>query len=139
MRDINQFTITEAVKKSFAAEEGSRFKYLLDTLLDHLHDYTRETQITHEEWMRALMFLYDCGKISTPERRRNVRRLTVLRINMAASPPSSPFRSYESYVLSIDCARVLFAGLLDYIKGTAGRDLVQQFRIPVFVGGKPII
>ena len=68
MRDINQFTITEAVKKSFAAEEGSRFKYLLDTLLDHLHDYTRETQITHEEWMRALMFLYDCGKISTPER-----------------------------------------------------------------------
>jgi len=68
MRDINQFTITEAVKTSFSTEEGSRFKFLLESLLDHLHDYTRETQLTHAEWMRVLMFLYDCGKISTPER-----------------------------------------------------------------------
>jgi hydroxyquinol 1,2-dioxygenase len=68
MRDINQFTITEAVKKSFATEEGSRFKFLLESLIDHLHDYTRETNLTHQEWMRVLMFLYDCGKISTPER-----------------------------------------------------------------------
>lgn len=68
MRDINQFTVTEAVKKSFQAEEGSRFKFLLDSLIDHLHDYTRETNLTHAEWMRVLTFLYDCGKISTPER-----------------------------------------------------------------------
>ncbi len=68
MRDINQFTITEAVKKSFRTEEGSRFKFLLENLIDHLHDYTRETNLTHEEWMRVLMFLYDCGQISTPER-----------------------------------------------------------------------
>lgn len=68
MRDVNQFTITEAVKKSFDTEEGSRFKFLLETLIDHLHDYTRETNLTHEEWMRVLMFLYDCGQISTPER-----------------------------------------------------------------------
>lgn len=68
MRDINQFTITEAVKKSFRTEEGSRFKFLLENLIDHLHDYTRETNLTHEEWMRVLMFLYDCGKISTLER-----------------------------------------------------------------------
>ncbi|MCU0815388.1 MAG: intradiol ring-cleavage dioxygenase [Cypionkella sp.] len=68
MRDINQFTITDAVKESFKTEEGSRFKFLLETLIDHLHDYTREVNLTHEEWMGVLMFLYDCGKISTPER-----------------------------------------------------------------------
>ena len=68
MRDINQFTITEAVKESFKTEEGSRFKFLLETFIDHLHDYTREVNMTHEEWMGILMFLYDCGKISTPER-----------------------------------------------------------------------
>ena len=68
MRDTNQFTITDAVKKSFATEEGSRFKVLLEALIDHIHDYTRETNLTHEEWMRMLMFLYDCGQISTPER-----------------------------------------------------------------------
>ena len=68
MRDINQFTITEAVKQSFKTEEGSRLKFLLETFIDHLHDYTREVNLTHEDWMGILMFLYDCGKISTPER-----------------------------------------------------------------------
>lgn len=68
MRDINQFTITQAVKDSFRTEAGSRFEQLLHGLIDHLHDYTREHQLNHEEWMRVLMFLFDCGKISTPER-----------------------------------------------------------------------
>lgn len=68
MRDINQFTITEAVKKTFDTEPGSRFEQLLHGFLDHLHDFTRENQITHEEWIGILNFLYDCGQISTPER-----------------------------------------------------------------------
>ena len=68
MRDVNQFTVTEAVKASFKAEDGSRFKFLLETFIDHLHDYTRAVNMTHAEWMGILNFLYDCGKISTPER-----------------------------------------------------------------------
>ncbi|ALA17712.1 MULTISPECIES: dioxygenase [Chelatococcus] len=68
MRDINQFTITQAVKESFRTEPGSRFEALLHGLLDHLHDYTREMNLTHEEWIGVLNFLYDCGRISTPER-----------------------------------------------------------------------
>lgn len=68
MKDINQFTLTEAVKASFKTQEGSRFKVLLEGFIDHLHDYTREVNMTHEEWMGILMFLYDCGQISTPER-----------------------------------------------------------------------
>lgn len=68
MRDINQFTITEAVKQSFKTEEGSRLKFLLETFIEHLHDFTRETNLNHEEWIGVLNFLYDCGQISTPER-----------------------------------------------------------------------
>lgn len=67
MAQLNQFNLTQAVKDTFHMEEG-RFKYLLETLIDHLHDYTREVQLTHDEWMGALMFLYDCGQISTIER-----------------------------------------------------------------------
>jgi hydroxyquinol 1,2-dioxygenase len=68
MANLNQFTLTEAVKESFKTEEGSRLKFLLETFIDHLHDFTRETNLTHAEWMGVLNFLYDCGKISTPER-----------------------------------------------------------------------
>ncbi|WP_346913069.1 dioxygenase [uncultured Roseibium sp.] len=68
MKDVNEFTITEAVKASFNTEDGSRIQLLLNKLIEHLHDYTREVNLTHEEWMGVLNFLYDCGKISTPER-----------------------------------------------------------------------
>jgi len=68
MRSINQYNLTEAVKQSFRTEDGSRFKFLLEKFIDHLHDYTREVNLTHDEWMGVLNFLYDCGKISTPER-----------------------------------------------------------------------
>ncbi len=78
MADINQFTITEAVKKSFRTQEGSRFELLLRSLIDHVHDFTRETNLTHEEWMRMLTFLYDCGKISTPERQEFILLSDVL-------------------------------------------------------------
>ncbi len=66
--EINQYNLTDAVKDSFKAKDNARFTLLLETLLDHLHDYVRETSLTHEEWMGVLNFLYDCGKISTPER-----------------------------------------------------------------------
>lgn len=68
MQNLNQFTLTEAVKDSFKTEDGTRLKFLLETFIDHLHDFTRETNLTHEEWMGVLNFLYDSGKISTPER-----------------------------------------------------------------------
>ncbi len=78
MRDVNQFSITEAVKASFNTEPGSRFERLLHGLIDHLHDFTREHQLTHAEWMRVLQFLYDCGKISTPERQEFILLSDVL-------------------------------------------------------------
>ncbi|MHC8492248.1 dioxygenase family protein [Thalassospira sp. SM2505] len=78
MSDVNQFNITEAVKDSFKTEPGSRFEQLLHGLIEHLHDYTREMNITHDEWMKVLTFLYDCGKISTPERQEFILLSDVL-------------------------------------------------------------
>lgn len=68
MDRLNQFTLTDAVKQSFQTEDGSRLKFLLEQLIDHLHDFTRTTNLTHDEWIGALNFLYACGQISTPER-----------------------------------------------------------------------
>lgn len=68
MRDLNQMTITDAVKESFSGNKNERLSFLIDKLIEHLHDYTRDVNLTHAEWMTALNFLYDCGKISTPDR-----------------------------------------------------------------------
>lgn len=78
MEDINQFSITDAVKKSFDVKDNERFKFLLEKLIDHLHDFTRETNLNHDEWMGVLMFLYDCGQISSPERHEFILLADVL-------------------------------------------------------------
>ncbi len=78
MRDINQYSITQAVKDSFQTEPGSRFETLLHGLIDHLHDFTREVNLTQEEWIGVLNFLYDCGQISTPERHEYILLSDVL-------------------------------------------------------------
>ncbi|NNU82054.1 intradiol ring-cleavage dioxygenase [Halovulum dunhuangense] len=78
MANVNQFSLTQAVQESFRTEEGSRFQLLLNKAIEHLHDYTREVNLTHEEWMRVLTFLYDCGKISTPERQEFILLSDVL-------------------------------------------------------------
>ncbi len=62
MRDLNQMTITDAVKASFKSRKNERLAFLIDKLIEHLHDYTREVSLTHAEWMTALNFLYDCGQ-----------------------------------------------------------------------------
>ncbi len=78
MRNINQFTITQAVKDSFKTEPGSRLELLLQKFVEHLHDYTREVNLTQEEWIGVLNFLYDCGQISTPERHEYILLSDVL-------------------------------------------------------------
>jgi len=78
VKDLNEYNLTERVKESFRTEDGSRFKFLLENLIDHIHDYTREVGMTHDEWMTMLEFLYDCGKISTPERQEFILLSDVL-------------------------------------------------------------
>ena len=81
MRDIDRNTITQAVKDTFATEPGSRFEELLHGLIDHLHDFARTHRVTHDEWMAALSFLYDSGRISTPERHEFILLSDVLGVS----------------------------------------------------------
>ena len=68
MANVNQMTITDFVKSSFAERKNERHALLLDKFLEHLHDFTREVNLTQDEWMGVLNFLYDCGQISNPKR-----------------------------------------------------------------------
>ena len=78
MADLNQYTITEAVQDSFKVQDGTRLRTLLDGLIEHVHDYVRETNLTQDEWLYMLDFLYRCGKISTPERQEFILLSDVL-------------------------------------------------------------
>lgn len=61
MLNLNEFTITDAVLKSFSATPSPRLRDILELLVKHLHDFARESKLTEEEWMEGIKFLTATG------------------------------------------------------------------------------
>ena len=61
MRNLNEFSITEAVLESFANTPSPRLKEILGILVRHLHDFARESKLTEAEWMQGIRFLTATG------------------------------------------------------------------------------
>ena len=73
MKDLTIDNITENVKIINSQGPDPRLKYVLERLVQHLHDFARETRLSHEEWMTGLLFLTSVGQTCTDV--RQVRRL----------------------------------------------------------------
>lgn len=91
MRSVDAQTITQAFLATRAPGTDARFAELLAALARHLHDFTRETKLTHAEWRRAIAFLTEAGRITTEERNEFVLLSDVLGlsslVDMLHSPP----------------------------------------------------
>jgi hypothetical protein len=72
MKDLTIDNITENVKIINSQGPDPRLKYILERLVQHLHDFARETRLSHEEWMTGLLFLTSVGQTCTDV--RQVRR-----------------------------------------------------------------
>ena len=67
MRNVTTDTVTQAVKDTFTCQD-ERIGYLLSRLVDYIHDYARETGLTHAEWRKAIELLTRAGEITDSER-----------------------------------------------------------------------
>ncbi|MDB9804022.1 hydroxyquinol 1,2-dioxygenase [bacterium] len=68
MKNVNIDTITQAFIDYCSDDTDPRTMFVLKKLVEHLHAFAKETQLTHAEWARALKFATDAGKISDGER-----------------------------------------------------------------------
>lgn len=66
--DLNEHTITDIVHQCNARSSDTRLKEVMASLVQHLHNFARETQLTEAEWMAALLFLTEVGQICSPVR-----------------------------------------------------------------------
>jgi hydroxyquinol 1,2-dioxygenase len=99
MHDINRNTITEAVIRSFAGLRTQRQKQLLSALVHHLHDFARETRLSHAEWAEAIEFLVRCGEISGAHRNEFMLLSDVLGVSSLVDMVDAPAGTTESSVL----------------------------------------
>lgn len=90
MKDLTVDNITENVHAINAGCENPRLKFLLHRLVEHLHDFARETQLNITEWETAIKFLVDVGKISSDVRHEFILLSDVLGLSLLVDSISHP-------------------------------------------------
>ena len=99
MRSVTKDNVTQAFLDYVGPETDPRLKFLLEKMATHLHDFVRETELTHEEWRKALELLYGAGEISTPERNEFILMSDVLGLSSLVDMVNSPDDGTPSSVL----------------------------------------
>jgi len=78
MRTVTKDNITDVFANYFDKDADPRAREVLTGLARHLHDFTREVQLTHDEWRMGLEILEWAGRITSPERNEFVLMSDVL-------------------------------------------------------------
>lgn len=71
---------TKSLIEAMGPKTPDRARFVLGNLIQHLHDFIRETELTPEEWMRGVQFVNAIGQISDSKRNEGQRICDVLGI-----------------------------------------------------------
>ena len=84
MSEQDKLTITKAAIARLSRAKDPRFKRVMTALIRHLHDFVREVDLTEEEWIAAIGFLTDTGKMCTGKRQEFILLSDTLGVSMLA-------------------------------------------------------
>lgn len=130
MRNVTSESITQAFLDYCGPDTDPRLKFVLEKLASHLHDFVRETNLTHDEWRKGLELLYAAGEISSPERNEFILFSDVLGLSSLVDMVHSPEIGTPSSVLGP-------FHILGAPNAEVGADLKgDNVGAPVVVGGR---
>ncbi len=78
MRNVTKDNITDVFKSYMAEDMDPRMREVMGALVQHLHDFARDTNLTHDEWRQGIAFLEGCAAIETEDRHEFVLASDVL-------------------------------------------------------------
>lgn len=99
MRTVTSDNITQAFIDYMGDDTDERIKFLMTKLVEHIHDFVRETKLSHDEWRKALELLFKAGEISDSERNEFVLFSDVLGLSSIVDMINSPDDGTPSSVL----------------------------------------
>lgn len=99
MRNVTEENITDTFLDYFGKDTDPRVREIMDSLSRHLHDFARETRLTHSEWQQGLEILRETGRITTPQRDEFVLLSDVLGLSSLVDMIHSPEVGTSSSVL----------------------------------------
>jgi hydroxyquinol 1,2-dioxygenase len=68
MQNLDENSITQHVLARNAETDDNRFHEIMTSLVQHLHTFARETNLTEKEWEKGIEFLTAVGQICSPTR-----------------------------------------------------------------------
>ena len=80
--DFTEETAAEAVIESFGAQTDPRLREILTALVQHLHGFAREVELTIPEWEKAIDFLTRTGQKCDDDRQEFILLSDVLGLSM---------------------------------------------------------
>lgn len=99
MRTVTKDNITDVFMGYVSKETSPRMREIMGSLVQHLHDFARETKLTHEEWRAGIAFLEGCAAIETEDRHEFVLASDVLGMSSLVDMINSSEDATSSSVL----------------------------------------
>lgn len=82
MAQLEAEDITQAVIDRMTECQDPRFKQVMTTLVKHAHAFIREVELSEEEWIKAIFFLTETGKMCDDKRQEFILLSDTLGISM---------------------------------------------------------
>jgi len=74
--------LTEAVLARIAPDASPRMRQVMTALITHVHDFTREVELTPEEWEQGIGFLTELGRWCDDKRQEVILLSDILGVSM---------------------------------------------------------
>lgn len=99
MRDVSPHTLTQTLLGLSGPDTDPRLQEVLASLVQHLHAFTKEVNLTHDEWRKGLELLTRAGEMTDNERNEFVLFSDVLGLSSLVDMINSPEGATNSSVL----------------------------------------
>ena len=91
MRDYTADNITEAVVKEYASKtQDPRMKRIITSLIEHMHAFVKEVELTEAEWFAGIQFLTATGKMCDDKRQEFILLSDTLGVSMLVDTLNHP-------------------------------------------------
>ncbi len=99
MRNVTKDNITDVFCGYMADDMAPRTREIMTSLVKHLHDFARDTNLTHDEWRAGIAFLEGCAAIESEDRHEFVLASDVLGLSSLVDMLHSKPEATSSSVL----------------------------------------
>ncbi len=93
MQYATEENLTDLAVQRWGACDTPRFRQIMQTLINHLHAFVREVELTEEEYLCAADWLARAGQISNDKRQEFILAMDVLGISMLVDSINHRFPS----------------------------------------------